>query len=288
MASAAHATQIVQVVWPFSLASSHAPSIRGLLDTANNQQSEYQFVLANRPGAGGSVAALSVQNSKTLEILVGTSSFYIRPMLYKESHSYDNFSLITEICSDQPLAIFSRKYKKVSDVPVDKPMSVGIIPGSITNLVSNALVANNRSVKLNEIHYKGTIDATMDMLAGHIESSVDFIGPNATEKFTGTVYALGITGTHDRLGMKTFSSQGIKGLDHVTHSVYAFVRSDVPADVKKRLAEILIKAGSNSQTKFYCEQDGGFVPTVSYARMDQAHATNISRWTAITKNLPKQ
>ena len=288
-ASAAYAQQTVQVVWPFSVSSSHIQMVRGLVDTANSQQSEYQFVVVNKPGAGGSIAAQSVATSKDLQILIGTSSFYIRPLLYKDSHSYDSFSLIHELCSDQPLAIFSKKFKRISDIPTDKSITVGMIPGSITNLVSHAILENNRSVRLVEVHYKGTFEATTDMLAGHLESSVDFIGPNATERFTNqNVNTLGITGVHDRFGMKTFQSQGIKGLEHVTHSVYALVRKDVPENVKQRLAEIFIRAIQNNQSKLFCEQEGGFIPSVSYGRMAQTHATNISRWSALTKNLPKQ
>lgn len=287
--SMVQAQQTVQVVWPFSIASSHAGLVRALIDSANAQQSEYQFIFVNKPGAGGSVAANAVQNSKELSVLTATSSFYIRPMLYKNSHSYDGFSLINEICSDQPLALFSKKIKKISDVPADKTLTVGIIQGSITNLVAQAIVENNRSVKMVEVNYKGSPEATTDMLAGHIDASVDFIGPTATERFTGTVYTLGITGVSDRLGMKTFQSQGIKGLDHVTHSMYIFVRNDVPANLKQRLAEIFNKAGmNNSQARRLCEQEGGFIPTISYDKMEQIHNTNINRWIALTKNIPKQ
>lgn len=282
------AQQTVQVVWPFSMASANASMLRALIETANLQQSEYNFVLVNKPGAGGAVAVQSVISTKELSILTITSSYYIRPLLFKDSYSTDQLSMLNEICSNQPLGIFSTKIKKIIDVPNDKNLSIGINPGSVTNLVSRAIVDNNSSIRLVEVGYKGTPEATTDMLGGHLDSSVDFIGPSTTQRFTGNVYTLGITGTHDRFGMKTFQSQGVKGLEHVTASQYVFVRSDLPADLKRKLSDIFSKAGTNSQTKLFCEQDGGYVNIQPYSTMDQINATNIARWTALTKNIPKQ
>ena len=282
------AQQTVQVVWPFSMASANASILRALIETANTQQSEYNFVLVNKPGAGGAVAVQTVINNKELTILTTASSYYIRPLLYKDSYPTDQLALLNEICSNQPLGIFSTKIKKITDIPGDKQLSVGINPGSITNLVSRAIVDNNSTIGLIEIGYKGTPEATTDMLGGHLDSSVDFIGPGTTQRFTGNVYTLGVTGIHDRFGMKTFQSQGIKGLEHVTSSMYAFVRGDFSTDLKRKLSDIFSKAGTNSQSKLFCEQDGGYINIQPYSAMEQINATAISRWTALTKNIPKQ
>lgn len=278
----------VQLVWPFSMASSAAPMIRGLIDAANSQQSEYNFVLVNRPGAGGAIAAQTVINSKELTVLVTSSSYYIRPLLFKDSYSYDQMSLLNEFCSNQPLGVFSTKIKHITELTKSKNLTVGINPGSITNLVSRAIVDNNSSINLVEVGYKGTPEATTDMLGGHLDMSVDFIGPATTQRFTGNVHTLGITGTRNQFGMKTFHSQGINGLEHVTVNYLILVRSDLPADLKLKLSNIFSKAGTNNQTKLLCEQEGGHVNIQPYSSMDQVNATSIARWTALTKNIPKQ
>jgi len=285
--SFSHAQQTVQVVWPFSPSSSNAAMIHNLIESANSQQSKYQFVFVNKPGAGGSIAANTVSESKNLTVLISTTSFYVRPTLFQEAHNFEQFSLINEFCTNQPLGVFSTKIKKISSESVQP--TIGIIPGSITNLVSKAIMDNNPHLKLIEVGYKGTPEATTDMLGGHVDASVDFTGPSVTQRFTGSVNVLGITGTKDRKGMKTFQSQGIKGLDQLTHGHYVFVRSDVRTATKLELSSIINSAYSNhAKITEICEQDGGTLNAVPFNKLEQLNQDNIRSWTIFTKGIAKQ
>ena len=109
-------TQTVQVVWPFAPGSTQAVMIRSLIESANQQQNQYQFVFVSKPGAGGAIAANYVLTSPTLTVLASSSSFYSRPMMYSESHDPEQFKMIGAVCMHSPLALFSRKYSTIKDL----------------------------------------------------------------------------------------------------------------------------------------------------------------------------
>ena len=114
--SIAYAQKTVNVVWPFAVGSPQANMVRTMIESANSQQEKYQFVFLHKPGAGGAVAANTVTDSKDLALLASTSSFYVRPLLYKDSHNVDDFNMVTLVCAAQPLAIFSKKINSFSMV----------------------------------------------------------------------------------------------------------------------------------------------------------------------------
>lgn len=289
-ASSAMATakQVVPVIWPFSASSSSSLMIHTVLDTANAQQSKYRFVFVNRPGAGGSIAANAVANAQELTVLIHTPSFYIRPFLFNESHRVDQFSLINDFCINQPIAVYSTKVKKITE-RAEQGLTIGINPGGITNLVSRAIAENNPQLKIVEVPYKGTPEATTDMLGGHIDSSVDFTGPIVTQRFTGNVSVLGITGVKSRKDMPTFQSQGIKGLDQLTSSHHVFVRNDVADSIKQELFTIFSSAiNNNAKLTEVCSQESGEIVPVPANRLEQINQDNIRKWSIITRNFVKQ
>ena len=138
----AQAQPVINVVWPFSVSSSDANMIRALIDQTNQQQTKYKFVFLSKQGAGGTIAAGHVLDNPTNHVLISSTSFYVRPMLYKESHDTTQFSLINTICHGKPLAIFSKKYASLKEIG-NKEISVGINNGSIVQLVSRGVKAGS-------------------------------------------------------------------------------------------------------------------------------------------------
>ena len=80
------AQQTVTVLWPFNIGSNQAAYARAIIDQANTQQTKYRFVLENKPGAGGTIAARMVQGSHEITLLSMSSSFFIRPVFYPIFH----------------------------------------------------------------------------------------------------------------------------------------------------------------------------------------------------------
>lgn len=278
------ANQTVQVLWPFSVSSSQANMLRTIIDEANIQQSKYKFVFVSRPGAGGSVAANAVVDSRQLTILASTSSFYIRPMLYKDSHQIDDFTPVSTFCSSQPLAVYSKKVNKISQ---GNNFTVGVIPGSITALVTRAINRENTNMKIIEVPYKGTPEATTDMLGGHIDASVDFIGVSILSRFNKDVNVLGITGKRSINGYPTFQMLGINGLENVTNDYYFFVNKSVESQVRIELNRILNNAISD-RTKSICEEDYGQIVKMEINAAELMHEANKKKWISATRGIDKE
>lgn len=281
----AQAQQTVSVVWPFSPYGASATIVRQLIEHANAQQNKYHFIFENKTGAGGYIAASTVTNSRDLAVLVSTTSFYVRPNLFKESHDPRTFSLLGEVCGKQPLAMYSKKYARAADM-AGKEVSVGINNGSITQLVARTVQANTNTSFL-EVAYKGTPEATTDMLGGFVDSSVDFLGPMTLARLTSDVKVLGITGEKDFPGFTTFKSQNVRGLEQIVHAHYILVKSNVNEDVKKDLAGIFSAAIGDNVRKT-CVDDFGVIEKLPYASAEKTHQANIARWEQFTKGMERQ
>ena len=286
IASSAFAQKVVPIIWPFSPSSSQANMIRSIIDSANTQQTKYQFVFQNRPGAGGAVAANATKEAKDLTILASTTSFYIRPLLYKDSHSVDDFSIVSTFCNAQPLAIYSKKINRLSDAQV-RELSIGVVPGSITTLLLRTAKRENPEMKLLEVPYKGTPEASSDMLGGHIDGSVDFIGTTVTSRFGNDIKVLGITGKRNINGYTSFQSLKIKGLENMTVDYYFFVNNTVDNSIRQELHKILTDAVTE-KPKSICEDDFGQFVKSPYSQTDSTHQSNKVVWEKLTAGIAKE
>ena len=286
VATFVNAQTIVPVYWPFSAASQSAAMVRNLVDSANGQQNKYQFVFTHKPGAGGTIAAQSVLAEKNLAVLVSSSSFYVRPLLFNESHEVDQFNMTNTLCMNQPLAIFSKTISSITDAR-GRQITSGINPGSITQLVNEAIRANNKDIRIIDVPYKGTPEATSDMLGGHIDGSVDYTGKSTFARFPAEVKVVGITGTKDYPRMPTFKSQKIKGLDNVVASFYIFVPANVSKSQQEELSQIFYTA-YNDGVKDKCEEDYGVIQKTPFTQLEKLNQNTQQFWQLTTKNLTKQ
>lgn len=286
LTSMVYAQKTVHVVWPFAIGSPQANMVRTIIDSANSQQGKYQFVFLHKPGAGGAVAAYTVAESKDLSLLASTSSFYIRPLLYKDSHNVDDFNMVTLVCSAQPLSILSKKINRLSDAQ-GREVALGVIPGSITTLVTRTIKRENADIKVLEVPYKGTPEATTDMLGGHIDGSVDFIGTSVTSRFGTDIKVLGITGKRQINGYPTFQSLKIYGLENVTNDYFYFVNKSVDVDTRQELNRILTNSYTE-KTKSLCEDDFGQLVKTPYTQVDEIHKSNKVRWEKLTSGIIRE
>lgn len=284
----ANSATTVQVVWPFSPSSSQSVMARDLIESANKSQDKYQFVFINKPGAGGSIAANYTLNRPELTLMISSNSFYIRPLLYKDSHDVDQFKIIGMVCQAMPLGLFSRKYQDINQIG-SNTVSVGLVPGSITALFARVLQRENPNFKIIEVPYKGTPEAAVDMMGGHLDTSVEFSGRNSTAKFDGDVkvYNLGITGTRNRDNFKTFKSVGIKGLDDVTVDFILFGSKNLDTKTLQEINTIFNNAITDKVDQ-KCSQDHGYTSKITLFQGAEIHENSKKIWAGYTKGLEKQ
>jgi tripartite-type tricarboxylate transporter receptor subunit TctC len=243
--ASALAAETVYLVWPFSPASNQATAIRTIIDNANKAQDKYLFVFDNRPGAGGAIGVNSVIRSEKTEVLIISSSVFVRPIFYpNESYNLADLKPLAVLAAGSPISVVSKNYKTLPSFLQAKGPSIGVVAGSVTEVVARQLKAHNPSIIL--VPYPGTINATRDAAGGHIDASVEFI-KDATPWVTGGLLSgLGATGERDAGPFKSFQSQGISGLSDLSISFYALVKSTMPAEKVNELNEVLVQANSQA------------------------------------------
>ena len=278
----------VQVVFPFSPSSSQASMVRELIDSANKNQSKYNFIFSSRPGAGGSIAANATVNKPELTLLATSNSFYIRPLLYKDSHEVDDFNMVSVICKAQPLGLFSKKYSNIRDLE-KQSVTVGLVHGSITALFVRILQRENPQIRVVEVPYKGTPEGVVDMMGGHLDVAIEFSGRNSTGKFINdkTVKNIGITGFDNRDDFRSFNSQGVKGLENVTVDFIMMVDKKTDTATLKELNSIFNQA-IDSKVEKRCTDDHGFISKISLDQAKEMHQTSKSIWSKFTQGMEKQ
>lgn len=278
------ATQTVPVIWPFAPGSSQAAVTRNLIETANQQQDKYQFVFVNRAGAGGTIAANHVKSATQLTLLSNTSSFYTRPMLYHEAYDPADFRIVSTVCLNAPVAMFARKISRLDT----QNTTVGIIPGSITQVLTQLITQHNPEVKFTEIPYKGTVQATTDMLGGHIDASVDFMSAGNLARLPADVNIIGISGTRSIGTVPSFRSLGIKGLDDLVMSYYIFVPKTIDLSIAQDLTRIFNTALASDTVQTSCKNENGTAVSTPQAELEQLHQLNQIRWRKLTQDISKQ
>jgi tripartite-type tricarboxylate transporter receptor subunit TctC len=279
-------SQVVQVIWPFAPGSTQAVMVRNLIESANQQQSKYQFVFVSKSGAGGTIAANYTLTAGSLTVLASTSSFYTRPLMYHESHDPEQFRIISAICLQSPLALFSRKYSTFNDIK-NNDVTVGINPGSVTQLFTRLLAQHNPELKFTDVPYKGTPESTTDMLAKHIDASIDLLSVGTLARLTPDTAIIGVSGTRSLPGMPSMTSLKVKGLDNLTNSYYIFLPRAVDVAVTQELNRIFNTA-INPAVRESCSNERGLTELIPFDRTEKLHQTNQIQWRQITQGISKQ
>lgn len=278
-----NAQTTVPVIWPFSLASTHATMVRTVVDELNTVQKDYIYVFVHKPGAGGSIAANTLLTQQGPAIMAATSSFFIRPNLYPSaSHDLSKFNTIGTYCDNQPLALFSSKYKTLSEIK-NSSVNIGVIPGSITHLTASAYGKSSQT-NINTVFYQGTPEITKDVLGGHLDVSVDFL--SAASQFSGKINVLGISGLKDYPEGRTFKSQGITGVDG-THSNFLIYANNTDAKLVNTTRHALATVLQSHKLQEVCRQEYGSIVTkvLSVKEANDLYTEQTNFWRKQTQGL---
>lgn len=248
------AQTVVPVIWVFALSSTQGLMVREIVNEANSIQNKYQFTFEHKPGAGGAVGVHYAESLPRPAILAHTSSFFIRPYMNNEgNYNPEQFTILNNFCIDQPLALISKNYKSLAELQKQNKASVGVLPGSITQLVVSEYQKQNPNTNLIEVGFKGTPDITAAVLGGHLDLSIDWLAGVTHDDLN----VLGITGAQNHGRARTFKSQGMPGYEQITNSYYLLVNKNTDATLVKEFNVIMSQAVTNKRVQEYCSQDYG-------------------------------
>ena len=209
------AQQIMTVIWPFGMGDTQAQYTRSLIEELNRKQKKYLFVLENRPGAGASIGARHVAATPN-SLLATSTAFFVRPNFYpEESHRIQEFRPLMTQCA-APMVIVSRRYRSWSEVERDRPINIGISGlGTTSHLMAMGIIKLYPNAQ--PVPYKGTREASLDVIAGNIELSVAFLGEVEGLLDKGELHALGLSGKKSVRGITPLESQGFAGMGEVVN-----------------------------------------------------------------------
>jgi tripartite-type tricarboxylate transporter receptor subunit TctC len=289
VSSFSYAQTTVPIVWPFSIGSNQATFVRLLIIEANKQQNKYNFILENKPGAGGYLAARYVQDYKGLAIISSSSSFFARPVFYpNESHRTQDFLPIYIECIGQPYLILSSKYKTLDDLRKQERVTIGANLGSITEAMARELQVILPNVKVDIVPYaSGTLGPTQEVLAGRLDLNVDLPAEAMQYIETGKLHVIGTSGTADHKFMKSFNSQGFKGFSGMSSSYAMYVRFSTDPELIKELHEIFTKAAVASGEKLQEAYTRDYCPAANLTLKESNSVFNkwIKYWPEKLSNL---
>jgi tripartite-type tricarboxylate transporter receptor subunit TctC len=254
------AKETVTIVYAWTAADTAANFHRTLADEANKIQNKYRFVFDAKPGAGGSIAANHVLNTPNT-ILATASAFFIRPNFFpNESHDLNSFKELKPQCS-APALVSSTKYKNWSEVPTDRPLTIGVSGlGTTTHLIATQVA--RRYPQMTVIPFKSTSEALVSVMGGTTDFAVNFLGDSEQYSKAGSpkrVYMLGITGDKTVAGVAPLISQGFpRSLSRMNVPAQLLVPRTISDAKFAEWREILVQAGKakSVQQSFasdYCE-----------------------------------
>ena len=248
----ASAKETVTILYSWLPSDPAANFYRTLADESNKLQDKYTFIFDTKPGAGGSIAARTVERDPSI-ILANSSALFIRPIFFpNESHDIASFKSIMPMCV-APMLITSSKYKSWKEVPTDRPLSIGISGlGTTTHLVATQIVAKYPNIQI--IPFKGTSEALVSVMGGNTDFAVSFMGETAGFLKAGTqgrqVYALGTTGKVAVAGATPLYKQGFpEALAIMSSPQQLFVNRKFPDDKFKEIRAVFVRAAQAQSVK---------------------------------------
>jgi tripartite-type tricarboxylate transporter receptor subunit TctC len=259
VAITAAAKENITIYYSWSASDTAANFHRVLADEANKIQDRYNFVFDVKPGAGGSIAARQVAGQPDT-ILATASAFFIRPNFFpNESHDISQFRELFPQCS-APAVITSKKYKTWSEVPTDRPVSIGMSGmGTTTHLIAAQIEKKYPNLVI--VPFKSTSDAVLSVLSDSTDMAVNFMGDSVQYVETNRLNVLGATGPKIVNGVKPLSSMGFtKDLDVMDVPAQLLVPNSFPETKAREIRAIFVQAGRrqavlDSYKPDYCQSN---------------------------------
>ena len=296
--AAAHAqaypVKPVRIVNPFSPGGS-LDLVARLLAKSLSSELGQQFIVENRPGAGGSIGVELVAKAAPdgYTLLIVQSSITVNPSLQRKV-GYDpvkDFEPISKVSSYMFFVVAhpslpARNVKSLISLAKAKPgeipyASVGV--GSGTHLAGE-LFGHMAGVRLAHIPYKGTGQVMPDLLGGQIALTFGStsVVPHVKQ---GKLYALGVTGARRSAVLPevpTVAESGIPGYE-VTAWNALFAPAGTPMAILARLNELTRKNIAQSEAKSVMDAQGLDGDTGTSAELAALVKTELAKWARVIK-----
>lgn len=249
---------LVTLVAPFAPGGGADQLAREFAHFAQSRAPGTTFVVENKPGANGAIAARHVARKEPdgATLLLGTSSTHaLGPLIAKMDPAdiVKEFSPVTLLATTaNVLAVASTsRWKTLDDFLADarqNALTYGTFGTGSSAHLYGLLLAQSTGAKLSHVPYKGSSQAATDLLGGHIEAV--FLTSSALEGLAreGKVRVLAVTGkTRTRVlpDIKTFEEQHVEKLDF-SGWFGLFAPAGTPAPLREAVAALAADLGKDA------------------------------------------
>lgn len=256
------------------------------------------FVPDNRAGAATAIGATAVARSPkdgyTLLLSAGTTFTVLPHLRDKMQYKLEDFEPVAAVCS-VPFAFVVKK-----DFPA-KNMAEFIAyakanPGKINNATNGQgsmvhllgeMIATGLNIQMTQIHYKGAAPATVDMLAGVVDSNVEALTSALPNVEAGKYRALAVLSTQRQPLMPnvpTFKELGYPSI--VGETWYAvFAPAGTPKPIVDKLNAALRKITTSASFQEAMRKIGNEAKSSSPAELRDLTRQQSDQWGDLIRRL---
>jgi tripartite-type tricarboxylate transporter receptor subunit TctC len=286
----------VRVVAPFAPGGS-ADTLGRLVSIKLSEVFSQQFVVENKPGAGGAIGsdivAKSAPDGYTL-VVSGIGSHVVAPAL-NPNLSYDPMKDFTHIAlfGGPPTVLIVTKSLAVADLreflalAKSKPGEISYgTPGIGTHahLIAE-LLQYKTGTKLNHVPYRGAGQAIIDIMGGQTMAGSMTLSSAAEQIKAGTVRGIALTSAKRLKEFPDVPTYTEKGYPDLVATTWFSLSgpAGIPADIVKRLNEEVVKALHSPDIRQRLDRDAIDPEPLTAPQFTAFMQAEIDRWTPIVK-----
>lgn len=288
----------IRLVVPYPPAGATDVVARLLADRITAGSASFNFVVDNKPGAGGNIGMDALAKSKAdgYTLALGqTSNLAINPTLYPKM-PFDALKDFTPIAfvAQQPVVVVvaaQSPYRTLAElIAASKAKPGGLTMASAANgtvgHLAGELLARRAGYKMTHVPYKGAAPALSDLMGGQ----TDFMLPTPQAAVSlikgGKLRALAVTSAKRLpvLGdVPTVAESGYPGFEAIDWKVLVGP-AGMPADVVKRLHAEAEKATGRTDTLATLMSEGSAPMNGTPAQLTQFLKAEHARWGAVVRD----
>lgn len=289
-------TRPVTIVVPQAAGGAN-DSIARIVAQKLSELSGQQFLVENRPGAGGNIGIASAARAKPdgyTVMLTADSAYVINPSLYR-STGFDplkDFEPVTTAATSGYVLVANKDFppNNVAElIALAKAQPGRIAIGSAGNGTVNHLVGEmlNKSAGIDLVHvpYKGAAAAVNDLVGGQVQVSVQSLPSSISFIRSGRVKVLGVVNEKRLAALPDAApiSETVKGLA-VTPWYGVFVPAGTPKPIVAQLRADIGKALESPDVREKLANVGAepyFLSSDAFASLIQSE---LVRWAKVVKD----
>lgn len=254
------------------------------------------FVVDNRPGAGGNIGAEVVAKAPAdgYTLLMGSTANAINMSLYKKL-PYDlgrDFAPITQVATVPNVLVVSpsvpaRTMKELVSIARASPGKLNLASsgnGSVGHL-SGEMLKQTAKIDIVHVPYKGSVPVITDLIAGRVDLAIESVLATLPHIRAGKLRALGVTSekrsallprvpTMEEEGLKGFLSSGWSGV---------LAPAGSPTDVIFRLNSEIVKALGAAEVKERLLGQGAEPVGSTSAQFASFLKQDVARWAKLVQ-----